>query len=199
MQIAGIRFPVLATLIVGWAIATMIGLGVWQLQRADWKNALLDQYEAAADLPAMAWPAVPDPHAPPLYRKSAVNCINVTQWRATSGRNARGQSGWVHVASCSTGAEGPGAQIVAGWSERPVNPKWKGGEVRGTIAPDSQYIIRLVANPAVGGLQDVQPPSLDDIPNNHMAYAVQWFIFALMAAIIYVLALRGSQRKSLKA
>jgi surfeit locus 1 family protein len=196
MQIAGIRLPVLATILVGAAIALMIGLGIWQLQRAQWKEALLAQYEAAADLPDMAWPAVPDPAAPPLYRKSGLNCLSVTDWRATSGRSAEGQSGWVHIAACSIGAEGPGAQVVAGWSERPVSPDWQGGAVSGTIAPDSRNVIRLVADPPVGGLQAVQPPSLDDIPNNHMAYAVQWFVFALIAAVIYVLALSGRKKKS---
>jgi surfeit locus 1 family protein len=28
------------------------------------------------------------------------------------------------------------------------------------------------------------------VPNNHLLYAIQWFFFALAAAVIYVLALR---------
>ncbi|MBM3928735.1 MAG: SURF1 family protein, partial [Sphingomonadales bacterium] len=33
-------------------------------------------------------------------------------------------------------------------------------------------------------------PDLSAVPNNHLAYAVQWFLFAVVAAIIYAMALR---------
>ena len=42
------RPPVIATLVVLLAIGTMIGLGLWQVQRLHWKDALLAQYSAAA-------------------------------------------------------------------------------------------------------------------------------------------------------
>ena len=34
------------------------------------------------------------------------------------------------------------------------------------------------------------PPSLSSIPNNHRSYALQWFAFALIALVIYGLAVR---------
>jgi surfeit locus 1 family protein len=193
------RLPFWPTLIVGTAIAIMIGLGVWQLQRMAWKEALLADYRSAADLPAIAWPNVPDPDALPLYRRSSVQCLEVTGWRSASGRSAAGASGWVHIASCRTGAEGPGAQVVAGWSQRPGNPDWSGGPVSGMIAPDSAHLIRLVAAPPVAGLQPVLKPSPEDIPNNHWAYAVQWFLFAAIAAVIYGLAVARRTRSPLSA
>ena len=39
------------------------------------------------------------------------------------------------------------------------------------------------------------PPSIESIPNNHLAYAVQWFLFAAVAAIIYVIALRRRDKR----
>ena len=36
------RFPVISTIIVALAVATMIGLGIWQLQRKGEKEALLE-------------------------------------------------------------------------------------------------------------------------------------------------------------
>ena len=33
-------------------------------------------------------------------------------------------------------------------------------------------------------------PDPRDLPNNHLAYAGQWFFFALTALVIYILALR---------
>jgi cytochrome oxidase assembly protein ShyY1 len=54
--------------------------------------------------------------------------------------------------------------------------------------------MRLVAATAPPGLEPSAPPSIAEIPNNHRSYAVQWFLFALIAVVIYVLALRKKQR-----
>lgn len=194
------RLPIFGTALVLLAVATMIGLGVWQLQRADWKNELLATYEAASDQPAIRYPAVPVEDDPSYFRRSSVNCLEVLSWRAVSGRNADGQSGWAHIAHCRTsGGEGPGAQVVAGWSKSPEDPIWSGGLVDGIIAPDSKHIVRLVAGDPVAGLQKSQEPSTEDVPNNHMAYAVQWFLFAGIALIIYFLALRGRKNAATEA
>ena len=112
----------------------MIGLGVWQLHGAAWKEALLARYAAADGLPPVAWPAVPDPQALPLFRRSQGLCLEVIGWRATAGRNLGGESGWSHIAACRTGADGPGMQVDAGWSRAPADPVWRGGPLRGTIA-----------------------------------------------------------------
>jgi hypothetical protein len=184
------RLPILPTLIVLIAVAIMIGLGIWQLKRMAWKDALLQRYAAAATQPAMAWPRYVDSRNPPFFRRASGYCLSVASWRAASGRNRSGDAGWVHIASCRTGAEGPGMQAVMGWSERPDHPSWSGGAVSGIIAPDSRSIIRLVADKPAPGLQPAEPPNLQDIPNNHLAYAVQWFLFAFVALIIYGLALR---------
>jgi surfeit locus 1 family protein len=185
------RVPVVATIIVALAVATMIALGIWQLQRAAWKNDLLARYATASSMPPVAWPTMPDPDDLPLFRRSSAFCVEVVGWRSASGRNAKGEPGWSHIASCrGGGGEGPGFQAVMGWSTTPDDPAWTGGAVRGVIAPDTRHLIRLVATEAAPGLVPSAPPSPDDIPNNHMAYAVQWFLFAGIAAVIYALALR---------
>ena len=180
------RLPLLPTLLVGLAVAVMIGLGLWQLQRKAEKEAALDRYAAAQGLPAIAWPESPDD--PPLFRRSNLICARVLGWRAQSGRNARGESGWVHVADCGT------ATVVVGWSERPSSPAWAGGAVEGVIGPDRERGVRLIASNAPAGLQPARPPSTEDVPNNHLFYAAQWFFFAVAAAVIYVLALRRRAR-----
>ena len=92
---------------------------------------------------------------------------------------------------CMTGVEGPAMNVVLGWSKNPnARPQWHGGLVSGIIAPDSKSRMRLVAATPAPGLEANAPPSLADIPNNHRSYAVQWFAFALMALVIYALALR---------
>ncbi|MGL5838941.1 MAG: SURF1 family protein [Sphingorhabdus sp.] len=186
-----LRFPLIPTIIVTLAIATMIGLGTWQLQRKAQKEALIAQYEAASDLPAIAWPSVPLPDELPLFRKSKLMCIKVQGWSSIAGKSARGQSGFAHIATCQTGGmEGPGAKIAIGWSPRPDHPTWAGGEISGVIAPDNQSLIRLVASEAPDGLEPLATPSTEGIPNNHLSYAIQWFLFAGAAAVIYILALK---------
>jgi surfeit locus 1 family protein len=54
--------------------------------------------------------------------------------------------------------------------------------------------IRLIAETPQAGLEPLAPPDPGDLPNNHLAYAVQWFFFAATALVIYVLALRRRQR-----
>jgi cytochrome oxidase assembly protein ShyY1 len=187
------RLPPIATLIVIAAVATMIGLGFWQLRRAEWKEAMLARYAAAPALPTMALPAVPDARDPPLFRRASALCLSVASWRAVAGRDREGEPGWVHVAECRTGAEGPGFAADMGWSKSAANPAWRGGEVTGIVAPDRTRVYRLVATRAAPGLAPSAPPTLDLIVNNHRAYAVQWFAFAAIAGLVFALALRWRQ------
>lgn len=176
------------------AAAIMVALGFWQLDRKGEKEALLARYEAAADRPSIAYPSFP-PEDPPLYRRSSVTCMEVTGWRHLAGANADGRSGYVHVADCRTGAEGPGAGVEIGWSTQPeAGADWQGGVVAGVIAPDDRYGYRLVADEGLAGLQPSAPPSPDAIRNNHLSYAVQWFAFAAIALIIFFLASRKARR-----
>lgn len=183
------RLPLIPTIIVAAAVATMIGLGIWQIDRAQQKEALLASYAAAAGQPAVAWPTMPLAGEPPLFRKSSATCLQVTGWRPVAGENAKGRVGYAFLADCRTGAEGPGMVVDAGWSANPqAKPQWTGGPVEGVIAPDKQARMRLVSATGLGGLEASAPPSPAMIPNNHRSYAFQWFAFAAIALVIYLLA-----------
>jgi surfeit locus 1 family protein len=183
------RIPILPTLLVALAAAIMIWLGIWQLHRLAWKQGLLAQYAAAAHKPPVAFPQDLTNQSL-LFRKSEAFCLQPVGWRASQGYNDAGQSGYRHIADCRTGAEGPGFAVDMGWSRQPNAPtNWKGGEVSGVIGPDHNNQILLVSTAAAPGLWPSQPPNLEDIPNNHLAYAVQWFIFAGLAVLIYGIAL----------
>ncbi len=67
------RFPVLLTLAAALAFALLCGLGVWQVQRMQWKNGLIDQAEAAAAIPPAPLASVMALHDP-AFRKVAVDC-----------------------------------------------------------------------------------------------------------------------------
>jgi cytochrome oxidase assembly protein ShyY1 len=202
------RFPIIPTVLVAAAVATMIALGIWQLRRADVKEALQRRYERNLTLPEMALPpgAVVDETL--LYRRASAFCLDVTGWRKTGGKAASGQGGTRFIADCRTGAEGPGFAADMGVSADPrAQPAWKGGEVSGRIVPEPRsgsLFERLagksppprpmiVSGTPAPGLQASAPPSAE-APNNSLAYAFQWFFFAAAAAAIYVLALRKRQR-----
>ena len=191
------RIPVIPTIVVAAAVALMIGLGVWQLQRAKWKEGLLARYAAAQKLPPIAFPTVPlKTDQLPLFRSATGVCLRPVAHRAMAGENRAGEPGYVQVVDCSTGAEGPGMSVEVGWSKNPnAKVNWSGGPVSGIIAPDRRMGMRLVAASAPPGLEPSAPPSLDTIPNNHRSYAVQWFSFAAIALLIYGLALRKKWRE----
>jgi surfeit locus 1 family protein len=194
------RLPIIPTLVVLAAVAVMISLGVWQLHRAHWKEALLAQYGKAESLPPIVWPTQPlHSEQLPLYRHATGMCQRIVGQRAVAGENRAGEPGYAHVVDCSTGAEGPGMSVEVGWSRDPnAKVNWRGGLVSGVIAPDRRMQMRLVAASAPPGLEPSAPPSLAAIPNNHRSYALQWFSFAIIALVIYGLAVRKRLREEPK-
>lgn len=203
------RLPPIPTIVVGLAVAAMIALGVWQLDRKGQKEAAIARFAANIDRAPAAFPRFGTGDAS-LFRKSSIMCLRVLGWRTESGRSATGTRGWRVIAECATGAEGPGIPVQLGVARAPdARPAWTGGEIAGFVshAPDHRALIAglfdrtpkrlmLVAATPPAGLEANPGPDLSAVPNNHLAYAVQWFLFAGIAAVIYVLALRRRGRAS---
>lgn len=188
------RIPIVATLIVAAAIATMIALGMWQLQRRDWKEALIARYLAVSAQGGEAqFPRDAASVEGALFHHARFTCATVTAQGATSGRNARGESGWAQTATCNMQGGGS-ADVVLGWSQAPIPVPWSGGPVAGLIVPSGQANARLLADPPLAGLIASAKPDPRDLPNNHFGYAIQWFLFAGVALVIYVLAVRKRAR-----
>ena len=178
------RFPVIPTLLVLAAVAVMIRLGLWQLDRMHQKDALLVRYGAAAAMSAdVPFPQGEAAAEPVLYRHARVDCEAVSGVKVIAGHNAKGETGMAQVADCRL-AGGGTARVVLGWSREPKPVAWAGGTAMGLIAPGP----RLVADPPMAGLMANARPDPADLPNNHLAYAVQWFLFALTALVIYGIA-----------
>ena len=163
----------------------MVSLGVWQARKIGVKRDLIAQFQANTHLPPTTWPTMGAGQERILYRRATGFCVEVVGWRAVAGRSRANEPGWSHIAACRTGGlEGPGMQVDIGWST----------SSSASIVPDSQHKIRLIADNAAPGLKPSMTPRPDMTPNNHLAYAVQWFAFALTALIIYGLALRRRLR-----
>lgn len=178
------RLPIFPTLLVLAAVAVMIALGFWQIDRLHQKEALLERYRAAPALSADApFPRDAATAQIVLYRHATVACPAPTGVSAMSGQSATGEPGWAHIALCALPGGGS-AKIVLGWSRNSADAIWPGGTVQGIIAPGP----RLVADPPLAGLAANARPDPANIPNNHLAYAVQWFLFAAVALVIYAIA-----------
>lgn len=203
------KLPLVPTIVVAVAVAAMVALGVWQLDRKAQKEAAIAQFAANISLPPRPFPATGIGDAA-LFRKSSILCARVTGWRSESGRSATGMRGWRLIADCATGSEGLSIPVQLGVAkDAAARPAWTGGRVAGFIshAPDHRSLIAglfdhrpkrlmLVAATPPAGLAPNPGPDLSAVPNNHVAYAVQWFAFAAIAAIIYLLALRRRQARA---
>lgn len=198
------RVPVFATLIVLAAVAVMVRLGFWQLDRLGQKEALLMRYAAASQLPMIDLErTLIDRNA--LYRRVTINCRQLAHGgEDLAGRNARGEIGWAHTVTCAKVVPDPqgidgwgidGVDVVIGWSNHPEHVSWMGGKITGVIAPGAGQNVRIIADPPLAGLEANAKPDPSNIPNNHLAYAVQWFLFALTALVIYAIALRKRLRE----
>ena len=197
------RFPLLPTLVVAAAVATMVALGVWQLGRAGERDALIERHRANRNLPVMALPTAYPVDDAILFRRATAFCLEVVGWRRLGGKSASDVSGTRFIADCRTGAEGPGFAADMGVSRDPkAHPQWRGGEVTGIVVPEPSReglldrILRrtspprpmLVSMRPAPGLEPSRMPSPS--ANSSWSYAFQWFLFALMAVSVYIGALR---------
>ena len=206
-MIAG-RIPIIPTALVVAAASVMVALGIWQLGRMDEKAALIAQYEANQQLPVLrnfdAFPSSGTADGFPdlddnLFRYVEIACANPRAWKGVAGRNAGDQSGYVHMFVCDEAsggvADGDPVKLYAtiGWSRSPEQPAWDGGSISGILSTAGNDY-EVIASEPESGLKPLARPAPADLPNNHLAYAGQWFFFAITALVIYWLALRRRWR-----
>ncbi len=190
------RLPIIPTILAAAAVALLVALGVWQLQRAQWKEGVIAHFAAAQKLPPITFPTLPlrDDQLP-LFRYATGLCLRPVGQRATVGENQQGEPGYVQIVECATGAEGPGMSVEVGWSKNPnARVNWRGGLVSGIIVPDRVSRMRLVAASAPPGLEPSKTPDVSTVsaitPAGHRGYAATWFALALVALAVYAVAVR---------
>ncbi len=187
------QLPLLPTLFVLAVLPVLIGLGVWQLQRMQWKNAMLAAMSASVDQPLLALGNQPIP-ANAAFRHISIrlDCPR-QQPGAEAGRNRQGQTGWAFTLGCRSGRQP--VKLVIGWHARPDG--WQRASLPFGVQPHNGLAVpgpdgrwRLSSSTAPPPLQPVAPPTPAEIPNNHLAYAIQWFAFAGVLLTIYGVLLR---------
>jgi cytochrome oxidase assembly protein ShyY1 len=198
------RIPVLPTIAVAIAVATMIALGVWQLGRAYERDAAKERMIAHAALPMVEYPYADPVREDLLFRRLSATCTAVRSWETRGGESAAGQSGWRRIATCLS-PKGTTFQADMGVSPSPEGqPAWQGGTITGAAvrAPDVSAMsdrlmhrqaprpLMVVAETPAPGLAASRQPDPREETNSSWAYTGQWFLFALTALVIYALALR---------
>jgi len=183
------QLPVIPTILVVAAAGVMVWLGFWQLGRAEEKAALIERYsQAQENVEPVSFPNNGSGEEF-WFRRSAFDCENVGLQDPTAGTAANGAKGWAIRAMCFGGDVG--VPIDLGFSRDLVEADWEGGRVEGIIAPGP----RLVADPPLADLEPLAKPDPSDLPNNHLAYAGQWFFFAITALVIYFFAVRSKLKR----
>lgn len=188
--------PIIPTILVVAAAGVMVWLGFWQLGRADEKATLIAEYEAKSANSDVV--PINAGRAEYVYRTVRLQCDEPKDWQAVAGRNRDDRSGYAHRFHCAVQPffdsmpEHTYADI--GWSTSPKEPAFEGGVVQGVLIRMGDDF-KIVADPGLAGLQPLAKPDPNDLPNNHLAYAGQWFFFALTALVIYGLALKSRAAK----
>lgn len=202
------RIPVFPTLLTLVMLAVLISLGIWQLQRREWKAALIAQLSAAQTLPLLE-PAdfrrAMNGEASVQYRRAELICSpgKVLPYDLKGGSSLYGKSGYLVLVACAPANVAPDIVVVAGWSDRPdaarvpvvVNTVFTGIIIErpyGDAANRPQFM--LIPDTAVPPLQRSRLPSPADLPDNHLSYAGQWFGLAITLLVIYGLWLRKRLR-----
>ena len=192
---------------VGTAI--LVGLGVWQLQRLAWKEAMLDDIRAGIEAAPVPLPADLDP---------SMKYLPVTVSGETTGdeidilSHSKDQGGGYQIVSGFVTDDGRRIMVDRGFvpqearhAPRPPtrlevigNLHWP--DEKGSATPDPNMAeniwfardvpamaaelgtdpVLVVASYVTGDAQGVTPipVAIEGIPNNHLSYAVQWFMIA---------------------
>jgi surfeit locus 1 family protein len=222
------------------ALALLLGLGVWQLQRLHWKQGLIAQIEArtkgAPISLEQAESLARQGEDPGYYRVSVEGRFHHSKERYLYAV-ADGRVGW-HVVTPLETAEGEIVLIDRGFvpaelrdpSSRPAGQINDVVEVTGIVrTPDKQglftpdnepkanrwfwrdlpamahsmfpagtievapFFLEAEQTPVPGGWPEGGQTRLD-IPNDHLQYAITWFLLAVALLVIYGLYLRSLRR-----
>jgi cytochrome oxidase assembly protein ShyY1 len=199
----------LSALVVFVLTGVLVGLGVWQLQRREWKRALVVAAETAPQLPMLEpadFMAAMTGRMSVQYRRAEVVCRpgRVKPYDLKGGSSAGGESGYLVLVSCRPDQSlAPDIVAVAGWTRRPdaaalplvVDTMFSGLIIERPYgdAPERPQFM-LIPDAAVPPLAPSRLPSAADLPDNHLAYAGQWFGLAGALLVIYALWLRRRRR-----
>ncbi len=135
------------------------------------------------------------------YRRATIDCRpgRVRPYDVKGGTSAADDGGFLVLVACTPR---PDVVVVAGWTLRPdtVTALDVEATFTGTLiarpygdAPGRPRLM-LIPTTAVPPLVPSRTPTPDDLPDNHLSYALQWLAFAVTLAVVYLVYLRQWRR-----
>lgn len=199
-------------LVVGvLGVGTLLALGLWQLQRLDWKEGLIARAAAMMDAPPVALPDTPDP-ATDRYRPVAVSgaftgqeahvltsdsisgpgFLVIAAFRTDTGRRILIDRGYVPEDHRHDPRPPKPAQVTGNlnWpddmtSSTPAHDTrtgiWFGRDVAAMAAALGTEPVLVVARSDTGDGVTAVPASAN-FRNDHLQYAITWFLLAAVWA-----------------
>ncbi|MGE4217907.1 MAG: SURF1 family protein [Alphaproteobacteria bacterium] len=130
------------------ALALLLALGTWQVQRLQWKTALIDKLQARSEMPAAPLPPrLDDPEAYEYRRVGVTGRFLHDRELHMVNRSLNGNPG-LHILTPLERADGAGYVLInRGWVpfEREDPQKRPEGQVEGTVTVEG--ILRLAKGP----------------------------------------------------
>lgn len=191
-------------------VAILLSLGIWQVQRLGWKQALLAEIEARIAEAPTEVPVAPDPEAdrylPVIVTgalegeelavlvslKDAGPGFRIVSALTTGERRLMVDLGFVPEAGKDESRMAPEVTIAGNlhwpdevdrWTPAPDAARgiWFARDVPVLAAALGTEPVLIVAREIAGADLEVRPlpVSTDGIPNNHLNYAITWFLLAL--------------------
>lgn len=215
-------FPVLMGVV---GLAVLCSLGVWQMQRMEWKRGYLAEIESRIAAPPVALPVTPDPEADryrPVFAEGGftgeglevlsstklggvgVRVIGVFQ---TAGRRVLVDRGYLPEEARKAVRSVTLARVEGNlqWPQDsdqftpPPDAKtglWYARDVVAMAAALDTEPLLIVARAPTGDGIDPMPVDTGGIPNDHWGYAITWFLLAVVWAGMTVGLLWRMRRKA---
>ncbi|MDZ4096251.1 MAG: SURF1 family protein [Paracoccaceae bacterium] len=189
--------------------AILIGLGVWQLQRLAWKQGMLAEIDARISAPPVALPVAPDPLADRFLPVIAAGGFTGEDLEVLASRKQTGpgyrviavlQTGDGRRVLVDRGfvaeADHRGPRVVRdvqihgnlhwpaevdSFTPPPDIDRnlWFARDVTAMAAALHTEAILIVARVPTGDAIEPMPVDSGAIPNDHLNYAITWFLLAL--------------------
>lgn len=221
---------ILTAILFVLGLAGFIGLGIWQLQRLEWKEGVLAEIEAKIAGPAEALPVDPDPETD-KYRPVALSGTIepgelhvlvssrdygpgfriIAPFTTEDGRRIMLDRGFVRD-SRRDAPRGTGPAVLEGnlhWPDErdgftpeddPEGNWWYARDVDKMARALGTEPLLVIARRETDPEILVMPVTTEGIPNDHLEYAMTWFLFALTWVLMTGFALwRIRRRKPRKA
>ena len=201
-------------------LALLVGLGIWQVQRLAWKEGVLAEIEARISAAPVGLPetaTAADRYLPVqargeigaealrvlVSRKQAGAGYRLISVLETDGRRVLLDRGFIPVAR-EVPAPPEGKITLTGnlhWPDdrtaaTPENDVagniWFARDIAqmaGVLGTEPLLIVARQVSPPEQGVTPL-PVDTGDIPNDHLEYAVTWFSFALIWAVIVAVLIR---------